>query len=44
MSLLGISADGTYVTMAQHAEPLIPLLLDERGTRHSVAAKPDTKC
>ena len=44
MSLLGISADGTYVTMAQHAEPLIPLLLDERGARHSVAAKPDTKC
>jgi hypothetical protein len=44
MSLLGIRVRGTYVPMAQGAEPLIPLLLDERGTRHSVAAKPDTKC
>ncbi|MDQ3982983.1 MAG: M14 family metallocarboxypeptidase, partial [Actinomycetota bacterium] len=44
MSLLGIYARGTYVTMAQHAEPLIPLLLDERGARHSVAAKPNMKC
>lgn len=32
------------VSMAQPAEPLIPLLLDERGTRHSVAATPITKC
>lgn len=44
MSLLGIDARGTYVPMAQQAEPLIPLLLDERGARHSVAAKPDMKC
>nr|QEO74179.1 hypothetical protein [uncultured bacterium] len=44
MSLLGIRPRGTYVPMAQPAEPLIPLLLDERGLRHSVAAKPDTKC
>ncbi|HEX2196804.1 MAG TPA: M14 family metallocarboxypeptidase [Actinomycetota bacterium] len=44
MSLLGIDTRGTYVTMAQKAEPLIPLLLDERGARHSVAAKPRTKC
>lgn len=44
MALLGIDARGTYVTMAQETEPLIALLLDERGTRHSVAAKPDGKC
>jgi hypothetical protein len=44
MALLGIRARGTYVAMAQHAEPLIPLLLDERGARHSAAATPDTKC
>lgn len=44
LSLLGIRARGTYVTMAQAAEPLVPLLLDERGARHSVAAKPRTKC
>jgi len=44
MSLLGIRTRGTYVPMTQQAEPLIPLLLDERGARHSVAAKPDTKC
>ena len=44
MSLLGIDTRGTYVTMAQHSEPLIPLLLDERGARHSAAAKPDMKC
>lgn len=44
LSLLGIRVHGGYVSMAQQAEPLIPLLLDERGTRHSVAAKPRTKC
>ncbi len=44
LSLLGIRTRGTYVTMAQAAEPLVPLLLDERGARHSVAAKPRTKC
>lgn len=44
MALLGIDTHGTYVTMAQYTEPLIPLLLDERGARHSVAAKPRTKC
>ncbi|MFN2589070.1 MAG: M14 family metallocarboxypeptidase [Actinomycetota bacterium] len=44
MSLLGIYTRDTYVTMAQQAEPLIPLLLDERGSRHSVAAKPSMKC
>jgi hypothetical protein len=30
--------------MAQVAEPLIPLLLDERGARHAVAARPVDKC
>lgn len=43
--LLGIkwSASG-LVSLGQPAEPLIPLLLDERGLRHSVAAKPIEKC
>ena len=44
MSLLGIRVRDAYVSMAQPAEPLIPLLLDERGTRHSVAAEPRSKC
>ena len=44
MALLGIDTRGTYVTMGQEAEPLIALLLDERGTRSSVAATADMKC
>ena len=44
MSLLGIGVEDTYVAMPQTTEPLIPLLLDERGLRHSAAAKPDMKC
>ena len=44
MSLLGIDARGTYVTMGQEAEPVIALLLDERGARSSVAATADMKC
>ena len=32
------------VPMTQPAEPLIPLLLDGRGTRHSIAATPINKC
>jgi hypothetical protein len=44
MALLGIRARGTYVSMAQEAEPLIALLLDERGARHSVPATPDMEC
>ena len=44
LPLLGIRTSGSYVSMAQVAEPLIPLLLDERGTRHSVTAKPLDKC
>jgi hypothetical protein len=44
MSLLGIDTRGTYVTMAQESEPLVALVLDERGARHSAAATPDMKC
>jgi hypothetical protein len=44
LPLLGIRTSDSYVSMGQVAEPLIPLLLDERGTRHSVAAKPVDKC
>lgn len=44
MKLLGIRSDGSWVEMAQPAEPLIPLLLDERATRHSVAATPLDAC
>jgi hypothetical protein len=44
LSLLGIKPKGTFVSMAQPAEPMIPLLLDERGTRHSVTAEPLTDC
>lgn len=32
------------VPMAQPAEPVIPLLLDERGLRHSVVGTPVMKC
>lgn len=32
------------VPMGQPAEPVIPLLLDERGARHAVAGKPVMKC
>lgn len=42
LKLLGIKAKktsaGASVTMAQPTQPLIPLLLDERGMRHSVTA------
>ncbi len=44
MALLGISRVGSFVTMAQGAEPLIPLLLDARGVRHSVEGKPLNRC
>ncbi|MGH2753292.1 MAG: M14 family metallopeptidase [Actinomycetota bacterium] len=44
LKILGIKARGTFVSMAQPAEPVIPLLLDERGTRHSVTAEPLTEC
>ncbi|MGH2806021.1 MAG: M14 family metallopeptidase [Actinomycetota bacterium] len=44
LRLLGIRARGTYVSMAQVAEPVIPLLLDERGARHAAAGTPVEKC
>ena len=44
LPLLAIRRSGTFVKMSQVAEPLIPLLLDERGLRHAVAAKPLDKC
>ncbi|MGH2736937.1 MAG: M14 family metallopeptidase [Actinomycetota bacterium] len=33
-----------YVALGQAAEPVIPLLLDERGQRHVVAGRPDNRC
>lgn len=44
MALLGIDTRRTYVTMGQEAEPVIALLLDERGARRSVSATADMKC
>jgi hypothetical protein len=34
----------TFVSMAQQAEPLIPLLLDARGTRHAIEAQALDSC
>lgn len=48
LQLLGIrsrrSGGGAFVPMGQAAEPLIPLLLDPRGTRHSVDGAPVEDC
>lgn len=44
MKLLGIKTDGLWVDIGQPAEPLIPLLLDERGARHSATAGSVTAC
>ena len=44
LSLLEIDVRGGYVSMAQVSEPLIPLLLDERGNRRSTEATPVTDC
>ena len=44
LALMGIELNGTYASMAQEAEPLIPLLLDSRGARHSIAGKAVMKC
>ena len=48
MALHGIRVDerssGAFVSMAQPAEPVIPLLLDERATRNAVEAEPRTTC
>ena len=37
-------ASGAFVSMAQAAEPVIPLLLDARASRHAVEAKPLNRC
>jgi hypothetical protein len=44
LALLEIERRGSIVSMGQVSEPVIPLLLDERGTRHSAAAKPIEDC
>ena len=50
LELLGIRSKrggkggGAFVPMGQAAEPLIPLLLDERGMRHSTEAQPLADC
>ncbi len=44
LHLLGVKVKGDVVPMAQPAEPLIPLMLDARGTRHSVEASPLDEC
>jgi hypothetical protein len=38
------STNGVVVPMGQGAEPLIPLLLDGRGTRSALAAQPMMRC
>lgn len=44
LALHAIEVRSDQVTMAQGAEPLIPLLLDARGTRSALAAKPVDRC
>ena len=49
LQLLGIQSrkrrgGSAFVPMGQAAEPLIPLLLDERGMRHSTEAQPLADC
>ena len=44
LALLEIDYSGTFVPMSQVSEPVIPLLLDERGTRHAVAGTPIEDC
>ena len=44
LALLEIDYSGTFVPMSQISEPVIPLLLDERGARHSVTGKPVQDC
>jgi hypothetical protein len=43
LALHGISSEDGFVPLAQRAEPLIPLLLDARGTRHVVEATARTE-
>jgi hypothetical protein len=38
------SKSGGYVALGQPAEPVLPLLLDARGARSTVAAKPVDRC
>ena len=49
LNLHGIRYDkrrsgGAFVDMGQAAEPVIPLLLDQRATRHKVEATPLNRC
>ena len=48
MKLHGISTErrssGVFVPMGQDAEPVIPLLLDERASRNAVEAQPLDRC
>jgi hypothetical protein len=44
LALLEIRYSGSFVKMSQVSEPVIPLLLDGRGARHSVAGKPVNDC
>jgi hypothetical protein len=44
LGLLGVRERDGVVSMAQAGEPLIPLLLDERGARHAVAGTPLDTC
>src|SRR4051812_12889225 len=44
LSLFGVRVDGETVSMAEAAEPVIPLVLDARGTRHSVEATALDSC
>jgi len=44
LALHDIRHSGSFVKMSQAAEPVIPLLLDERGTRHAVAGEPVDDC
>lgn len=41
---IATTASGPLVPLAQEAEPVIPLLLDERGARHIAAAEPLERC
>ena len=44
LALLDIRYSGSFIKMSQVSEPVIPLLLDERGARHAVAGKPIEDC
>jgi hypothetical protein len=44
LNLLGVQRIDDFVPMAQAAEPVIPLVLDGRGARHTVSATPLSTC